>query len=494
MDSRLQRGISLAKTGETREAIALLESIESDAERAKDAATASDALDWLGWLAWVELDGEQARRCAAALMRLDLPKASREAFRVFIRQATVTLQAGDARGAARLLEEAENAGDLADIDAFGDYLMVKGDVCGALGENENAIHHTRLGVEIARNRRDRYSLWRRLLYHAYSLAAGGRVRWAGAALDEALQVAEDESLTWERTFTLARAAFVAFTLGDMRRARTLIGEAFAATEPHRWAYVQRSMVGVAIGLATGDGALLSMAFDEDVPRYAFESADAYTIGYTAAAYHAYFRRAGREDAADDLLHRALDRLPSPDCGWWLVEAAAEYGNDSEVERTERLIAMFPKNHPLASAYRALFEARIAVRRGDRSRGELRAGEAQALFEQCEWLFMAARAAEYAGRLGDAKSRYSAMGATAEASRLAGQRARPGRPRSGYESTRQRREIVELIAKGATNRVIAERLGVSPRTVKYRISELYADEGVASRDELLASIRSGRTLA
>ncbi len=142
-------------------------------------------------------------------------------------------------------------------------------------------------------------------------------------------------------------------------------------------------------------------------------------------------------------------------------------------------------------YRALFDARIALRRGDRADCERRAGEAQAFFEHNEWLFMAARAAELGGRLGDAKSRYSAMGASAEARRLTGLRARPGRPRGGYESSQQRRRIVELIATGATNRTIAEHLGVSSRTVKYRISELYAAEGVGSRDELLAVIRSGK---
>jgi tetratricopeptide (TPR) repeat protein len=491
MSGKLERGIAAVKAGRSAEAIALLEDVATSAERAGDAATAADALDWLGWLDWIELDGERAKKHGDALLQLNLPKTSREAFRVYIGQATATLQAGDARRASELLDEAENAGELADIDAFAAYLMLKGDVSAALGEHENSLHHLQLAVEISRKRRDPYALWRELLYYGYALQAAGRVRAAMATHEEALALATEQGLTWERTLALSRAALGAYTLGDMTRAREYLRVAFAEPEQHRWAYVQRSFTGLAVAVATGDDELLALAFDEKVPDIVFASADAYTIGYAAAAYHAYFRRAEREEDADRLLQRAIDRLPSPDCGWPLIEAVAEYGTPEQIDRAHALLAMFPKTHPLAAAYRALFDARIALRRGDRADCERRAGEAQAFFEHNEWLFMAARSAELGGRLSDAKSRYVAMGAAAEARRLTGQRARPGRPRGGYESSQQRRRIVELIATGATNRTIAEHLGVSSRTVKYRISELYAAEGVASRDELLAIIRSGR---
>jgi tetratricopeptide (TPR) repeat protein/DNA-binding CsgD family transcriptional regulator len=491
VSGELERGIAAAKTGRTEEAIGLLEAVAAKAEAAGDASTAADALDWLGWLAWVELDGERARKHAASLLRLNLPKTSREAFRVYVGQATAALQSGDARRAAKLLDEAENAGELADIDAFAAYLMIKGDVSAALGEHENSVHHLQLAVEISRKRRDPYALWRQLLYFGYALQAAGRVRAAMAAHEEALAIVDEQGYTWERTLSLSRSALCAYLIGDMTRAREFLRAAFAAPEPHRWAYVQRSFTGLAVAVAAGDDELLAMAFDEAVPEIAFGSADAYTIGYTAGAYHAYYRRAEREEDADRLLSRAIDLLPSPDCGWGLIQAAAEYGTPEQIERANALLAMFPKTHPLAAAYRALFDARIALRRGDRADCERRAGEAQAFFEHNEWLFMAARAAELGGRLGDAKSRYAAMGAAAEARRLTGLRARPGRPRGGYESSQQRRRIVELIATGATNRTIAEHLGVSSRTVKYRISELYAAEGVASRDELLAVIRSGK---
>ena len=205
-------------------------------------------------MAWVELDGEPARKAAGALLRLNLPKTSREAFRVYIGQATATLQAGDARRAAQLLEEAENAGELADIDAFAAYLMLKGDVSAALGEHENSVHHLQLAVEISRKRRDPYALWRQLLYYGYALQSAGRVRAAMSTHEEALAIATERGFTWERTLP-HRARAGAYTLGDMTRAREHLRAAFAAPETHRWAYVQRSFTGLAVAVATGDDEL-----------------------------------------------------------------------------------------------------------------------------------------------------------------------------------------------------------------------------------------------
>ena len=152
------------------------------------------------------LDGELARKHGRALLRLNLPKTSREAFRVYIGQATASLQAGEARRAAELLDEAENAGELADIDAFAAYLALKGDVSAALGEHETSVHHLQLAVEISRKRRDPYRLWRSLLYFSYALQTAGRVRAAMATHEEALAIATDRGFTWERTLSHSRAA------------------------------------------------------------------------------------------------------------------------------------------------------------------------------------------------------------------------------------------------------------------------------------------------
>ncbi len=484
------RGKALTIAGRSDEAVCELERAAQRATAEGNLEAAADALDRLCWLAWIELDGKRMREYAKSLLETGLPQSSREAFCIYIRRATRTLQLGDARGAQLLLDEAENVSRIADIDAFSAYLTVKGDVLAALGETDVAVHHVKLGVEIARKRPDRYSLWIKLVYLGWVLHASGQPESSLESLFEALAVARRLNLTWEVALTLSRAAFLMFLLGRLSQASALIEEALTYDAQQRWMYVFRSAVGLLIGLATGDETLQRRAFDERVPAYAFASADAYSIGPVAAAYHAYYHAFGNKEAAAQILHRGVMRLPSPDCGWQLLQAAALRGDARDIAKAMKLIAMFPRQHPVAAAYRLLFDALASARRGERANAERMAGEAQGAFEECKWMMTAARCAEMAGRIGDARRRYIAMGAFEETARLRRARARTGRPRRGYEIRRQRQEILRMIAGGATNVAIADRLGVSPRTVKYRISELYAAAGVVSRRELLALIDSG----
>lgn len=57
-----------------------------------------------------------------------------------------------------------------------------------------------------------------------------------------------------------------------------------------------------------------------------------------------------------------------------------------------------------------------------------------------------------------------------------------------ELTAREREILELIAQGLTNAAIAERLVISPKTVRNQVSEIYAKLQVASRGEAVARAR------
>ncbi|HTU58514.1 MAG TPA: hypothetical protein VMF89_08770, partial [Polyangiales bacterium] len=256
----LMRGKALTIAGRSSEAVSELERAASRATAEGDLEAAADALDCLCWIAWLELDGKSMRRYAKSLLETGLPQSSREAFRIYIRRATRTLQLGDARSAQQLLDEAENVSRIADIDAFSVYLTVKGDVMAALGETDVAVHHVELGVEIARKRPDRYSLWLQLIYLGWALYASGQPQGALDALFEALKVARDLNLGWEVPLTLSRAACMALLLGRLEQACGLIGEAFSFDGEQRWMYALRSAVGLMIGLATGDKALQRRAF------------------------------------------------------------------------------------------------------------------------------------------------------------------------------------------------------------------------------------------
>ncbi|MBK8022567.1 MAG: helix-turn-helix transcriptional regulator [Chloroflexi bacterium] len=58
---------------------------------------------------------------------------------------------------------------------------------------------------------------------------------------------------------------------------------------------------------------------------------------------------------------------------------------------------------------------------------------------------------------------------------------------GSGLTRREREILRLMAQDLTNGEIAERLVVSPGTVKWYVKEIYRKLGVHSRDEAIAAL-------
>ncbi len=60
------------------------------------------------------------------------------------------------------------------------------------------------------------------------------------------------------------------------------------------------------------------------------------------------------------------------------------------------------------------------------------------------------------------------------------RARGLLERGGGGLTEREREILELVAEGLTNRAIAQRLGLSPRTVEYHLGQIFQRLGVNSR--------------
>ena len=484
----LARAERLALAGEDAEATALFDDIVERAAREKAIKAAADALDWLSWLALVELDGDRARAVAERIRRLALPATSREAFRLHVSRATQTLQLGDAATAAAILEDAEHHSRDADIESFTSYLALKADVFCSLGQPEEALGYARLAADIMAKRADPQLRWRRQLYLAHCLHAASRLGESYKAYVVAEELARAAELTWEVPFTQARAAWIALLLGRVSQAREMSAACFESRCSQRWMTVTRSWVGIFVGLACSDDELVAKAADFESLQVALRCADYYSIGPAVAAFHAYLQHAGREAEGQTLLETGIARLPSPDCGWALFAAVAGHGPPLAVERAEMLLAKFPREHRFAEAHRRLFAAIIAARRGAQAESERCAGEAQLLFEDIECRFYAARCLEVAGRLSEAHRCYVAMGATGDARRVAHARGRRGRPSRAYEASRERREILRLLLDGQTSVAIAQRLGVSARTIKKRIADIYDAEGVTTRAELRARKR------
>jgi DNA-binding CsgD family transcriptional regulator len=124
--------------------------------------------------------------------------------------------------------------------------------------------------------------------------------------------------------------------------------------------------------------------------------------------------------------------------------------------------------------------------------------ALALEEMGAGLAAADKAADAQGLLEEALGDYESLDATRDVARVdealralgvrRGRRGSRRRPESGWESlTESEHRVVALAAEGLTNRRIAERLFISPRTVQTHLSHVFGKLEIASRTELAALV-------
>ncbi|MER7623353.1 LuxR C-terminal-related transcriptional regulator [Streptomyces sp. NPDC126503] len=120
--------------------------------------------------------------------------------------------------------------------------------------------------------------------------------------------------------------------------------------------------------------------------------------------------------------------------------------------------------------------------------------ARTLLAYGTWLRRRRRPGEARGPLRDALVTFERAAAPGWAERARGELRATGAtsgsaadPEAVGELTPQQQRISRLVARGATNREIAARLGLSPRTVDHHLRGVYARLGIRSRVELPAAL-------
>lgn len=128
-------------------------------------------------------------------------------------------------------------------------------------------------------------------------------------------------------------------------------------------------------------------------------------------------------------------------------------------------------------------------------------QAEALEDLGDMLTTAAGGGSAIDALNAALDIFSQCGSTADGRRVARTLRRHGvhrrvvrpRPSSGKDSlTPSEWRVMELVAQGAANRDVAQRLSVSPHTVNTHLRKVYAKMGVHSRAELVMLVHTGRS--
>jgi DNA-binding CsgD family transcriptional regulator len=190
----------------------------------------------------------------------------------------------------------------------------------------------------------------------------------------------------------------------------------------------------------------------------------------------------------------------------LLAAGRRADAASAVTRLEDFAARhrdFPFLDAAALHARAVLDgdADLALRAVELSRGDPRPLVLAALLEDAGRLLPAGRGAEAVPLLETALGRYCEAGAERDAARVRSLlRARGVRPAAGGprqaadwpELTESEFTVVSLVARGATNRAVAERLFLSPYTVSSHLRHVFSKLGIRSRAEL-AHIATARGL-
>ncbi|WP_067825674.1 helix-turn-helix transcriptional regulator [Nocardia inohanensis] len=426
-----------------------------------DPETAGRLLFQAAESAWSAGDLAAARQTARQAERSGLPGAGRVRALVDLLDA-LNLEAGSQdRGkvAVRELLADIGAGDLRERAQVVHWQLLLGDMAAArdlaVALEDECRNHGALGILVS-------ALWLRARIDILL----GHFAHAEAAAREGIRLAAD---TGQRAFHTRQAATLAH-LAALRGAETACRE--LASEPLAH--------GVAPANVHAEAALGLLDLGLGRPEAAFDR------------YVTMLAGANR--------HGATASLPD------LIEAAHRIGRTAEAEPALRLYTAWAEQvrHPWALAIadrcRALTTPDAAARHFEAAL-ELHHTTTEYAFERArtellygEWLRREQRRADARRHLRAAMETFERLDARPWAERARNELRATGETRTAAPATDvltkltpQELQSVQLAAEGLSNRDIAARLFLSPRTVGYHLSNAYPKLGITSRREL-ASFR------
>jgi DNA-binding CsgD family transcriptional regulator len=190
--------------------------------------------------------------------------------------------------------------------------------------------------------------------------------------------------------------------------------------------------------------------------------------------------------------------------WGVIDALVATGRPDEAEpivaRLEERAAALGRSWVRGVAARA--RALVAAARGDLPGALASTDAATDAFDPSRYPFENASALLLAGELhrrtkrkaaaraslSEALEAFDRLGARLWADRSRAELERVGGTSTGPEGlTPTERRVAELVAKGRTNREVADALFISVKTVEANLSRIYHKLGVRSRAELIATL-------
>ena len=275
--------------------------------------------------------------------------------------------------------------------------------------------------------------------------------------------------------------------GRLSESRAVVERLLRMAEPWTIARARLAVAALTVGRVLCDEDLMARASGSELLEAAFRSQIGSMIGGIAGPYARRLHDRGEHAEAVAVLRRALDVLVTPHGATETLLAAMEFGDAKArrdamalIETTEGTIALY-------AATIARMRAVAARREGDTRSASGFANAAREQYALLGWHYHVAVCTELTGDAEAAAQAFWAMGALFDARRLELGAVRQGTNRDGSGLSRREWEIAELIAGGSPNRVVAERLTVSEKTVEKHLTAIYQKLGFRNRSQLAAFV-------
>jgi predicted ATPase/DNA-binding CsgD family transcriptional regulator len=316
---------------------------------------------------------------------------------------------------------------------------------------------------------------------AISAADLGSLSLASERHELAIAEAQRTGLLWRVAYSALNYANTLALAGRLSLASELVTQALDCAVDTATATTKAAAVGIPLGLLLNDDLLVRRCAHESAIEHAFNSGEPQRIGAVSAAFAQLLaaRGAGREAKA--LLRRALGVVWRLHRCWNFAIQLALLGGAREIAAAQALVRQVEggRERSIVRAHARLIDCIASRRRGkvSRSAGEAAAGE----FAVLGWRLCEALALDAAGLSSRASALYREMGALHPQTF-----ARRSHGVDGALTPRQE-QIARLVATGATNRGIADRLGISENTVEHHLLAVFSRLGVRTRSQLTAQI-------
>ncbi|MFC5144601.1 helix-turn-helix transcriptional regulator [Streptomyces aureoversilis] len=453
-------------------------------------ADAAEAASYVGDTGAAVLIGSRAAELA---LPSGAPAGSEDAADAFLRDILTGMgawHAGDTGEGARLLRRALAAvpdlagdGNSGGRDSDGDggggdgrhaaHLLWAAAAASLLGESDAAARHGARAGRVAKVSGMVGTLPVVLENAATAERMNSNYALSTALSQEGLALAREAGLDNSAAAHLANLAVCAAVRGHEDDCRTYAHQALAIAIPHR--------LGLRAGIATYALGLLDLGLgrhDRAHERLTALTTAGPGAGHPVVAWGSTADRVEAAAAAGDhaaartataFLERWSAHATSPRAQATLARCKALTTDDNAATALlqQALELLNTGDDHDATAYD---RARTALLLGERLRRDRRANEARPHLRD---------AAETFHRLGATPWEQRAQGEL----RAAGESPEPARPALLQTLTPQELRIARLVAEGVSNKDVATRLFLSPRTVEYHLYKVYPKLGITSRTEL-----------